>query len=192
MKGLAKLRAMLTANMGAQADTTELSKRARESRDMVETLQNPRSFEYFKEQGATDEQLKKIRESIPRRAALAQAQADSLAGMRQQMRAASTERARQAFGNEALDRATKAGFNVIAEEPNEGGKSAYTWERRLPDDQPIPQYDSRRMTYRSDTDVPDENMLRQQRLMRMWATGRLAPQAFADSMKAVRTARSNP
>lgn len=190
MRNFAKLKELLTARTAS--DTTELAKRARESRDMVETLQNPRSFEYFKEQGATDEQLKKIRESIPRREALAQAQADSLTGMRQQMRAASTERARQAFGNEALDRATRAGFNVIAEEPSEGGKNAYTWERRLPDDQPIPQYDSRRMTYRSDTDVPDDNMLRQQRLMRMWSTGRLAPQVFADSMKAVRTSRSNP
>jgi citrate synthase len=182
MKGLAKLRAMLTANMGAQTDTTELSKRAQKSREQAELLNNPRALEYFKEQGATDETLQRMRDTIGKQA---KAQADSLSSMRQQMRAASTERARQAFGNEALDRATKAGFNVIAEEPSEGGKGMYTWERRLPDDQPIPQYDSRRMTYRSDTSVPDEDMLRQQRLMRMWSSGRLSPQAFADSMKTV-------
>jgi hypothetical protein len=182
MKNLAKLRELLTAKMGAQTDTTELSKRARESREQAELLNNPRALEYFKEQGATDEKIQRMREMVGKQA---KAQDDSLSGMRQQMRAASTERARQAFGNEALDRAAKTGFNVIAEEPAEGGQSKYTWERRLPDDQPTPQYDSRRMTYQSSTDAPDENMLRRQRLMRMRASGRLSPQAYADSMQAV-------
>ena len=171
------------------ADTLALRKRAMESQEKAELLNNPQALEYFKQQGASPEKIDQMRQMLSKQAT---AQADSLAQMRAEMRQASTERARQAFGGEAVDRAARAGFNVIAEEPTDDGKSAYTWERRIPEDKPVPQYDSRRMTYQSATDAPDEEMLKQQAFMRMRASGRLDPQAYADSMQASRTRRRKP
>jgi hypothetical protein len=185
MKGLAKLRAMLTANMGAQADTTELSKRARQSRNEMELLDNPRALEYFKEQGATDEKIQRMREMVGKQA---KAQADSLSSMRQQMRAASTERARKMYGDAPIDRAIQAGWNVSAEDTTDT-QSPYTWERLASDKENISLSNPMRANLRSNV-PPDEDTIRQIGWQGMVGSRKMSLKDYSDSLRAVQARRA--
>jgi len=200
MRKFRDLKSLLTA----ASDTLDLSKRAQKSREMVNTLENPRSMEYFKQQGATEEDLQKIRESIPGRRALAIAQSDSLDAMRRQMREASTERAKSRYGGEAIDRATKAGYNIVAETPTAAGNdTTYTWrgpagstysanrggtemqrfgeQLRLADEMPPDEESMRQMDFEKQ---------RVQRMLNPNAGRGLTQQAYADSMSALKARRA--
>lgn len=197
----------------ARPDTVGLKKRIVENRERVAEAANPAFQEFLRKDGIPQERIDAVRKKMGNELA---AQEDSLSSMRNQMRQESMGRARQQFGNPAVDRAVASGYELISDEPAADNRRTFGWQLTKPRPEMIgrvkDQFGERteltapglrpgvgRSGYamQSAQNAPDEETLREELLFDLFSRNKLAPsgmmqdnrRAYQDSLSAIAARR---